>query len=209
MGRSAAARYAEAPMGKVLQIALAGLVVAVGCSNDYDEFSFTDAGASAGGGAAGAGNGSATGGSATGGASTGGAAGAGGAATGGAGNATGTGGSGATGGVSACGQCPAGMICESLRCQCTAASQCGSGPGVECNSQGRCVCDGDWCRPGEVCDTNGSNVRCACNGGQGCDNDELCCSSGCASPWDDEQNCGACGQVCGTGQQCMGGHCVG
>jgi hypothetical protein len=100
------------------------------------------------------------------------------------------------------------MVCENLRCRCTSGSQCGTGQNIECNGEGRCVCDGAGCRPGETCVDNGGNPDCACNGGQGCDNNELCCASGCVSPWGDEANCGACGHACDAGQQCNNGKCV-
>ncbi|GMV13634.1 MAG: hypothetical protein AMXMBFR56_18580 [Polyangiaceae bacterium] len=167
-------------MGKLVRFTLGGLLVVAGCTNDYEEFSFGDAGA---GGSAGAGNVS---------------------GAGGAGNASGAG-----GGAGDCGTCPPGMVCENQRCRCTAATQCGSGADVECSGEGRCVCDGDQCRPGEVCEPGGNGPRCSCNGGQDCSNNQICCASGCASPWSSEENCGACGRACGAGQQCIAGNCVG
>ncbi len=161
-------------MGKVKRLALACLVLAAGCTNDYEEFSFDDAGA---GNASGAG---------------------------GAGNASGAG-----GGAGECGTCPAGLVCEDLRCRCNAPAQCGTGDGVGCNGEGRCVCDGDQCRPGEVCESGGNGPRCSCNGGQDCNNNEICCAGGCTSPWSSEENCGACGHACDAGQQCIAGQCVG
>lgn len=178
-----------------------GAALLAACTNDYEDYTFEATGGGGNtGGAAGAGNAAGAGGAA--GAATGGASGAGGVA--------GTGATAGTGGAPGdCGVCPTGFVCDNARCRCTDASQCGSGDGVSCDTgEGRCRCSGDTCRPGETCVVNGGDPACSCNGGQDCNNNEICCSTGCVSPWSDESNCGACGKACSAGEQCQGGHCV-
>lgn len=105
----------------------------------------------------------------------------------------------------ACGQaCPSGFQCSQSRCRCSSASSCGGpGGGVQCDGQGRCRCNGQDCRTGEVCGANG----CVCNGGPGCDGGQSCCPSGCTDLQGDRANCGTCGHACADGQDCNDGHC--
>ena len=189
------------------------------CTNDYNEYEFSATGGSPAGG-------SPAGGTSGGGNSAGG--------TAGAGNAGGSAGAaaGGTGATSscpsgqelcgtacinvatsanncgACGQaCPAGFSCQDRLCRCSQADQCGSGNSVECSGTGRCGCAGNSCEVGETCTGNGGNVSCSCNGGDACDKDRLCCPAGCVNPASDEDNCGACGHKCASGQTCNKGQC--
>jgi hypothetical protein len=67
--------------------------------------------------------------------------------------------------------------------------QCGSGPG---------------CPRDQLCSTGG---MCRCGDGPGCLASEACCGDACIDVMGDQDNCGACGNVCPAGTSCAGGMC--
>ncbi|HOD23845.1 MAG TPA: hypothetical protein PKK83_16225 [Polyangiaceae bacterium] len=109
------------------------------------------------------------------------------------------------------------FVCRDSRCACDSNEDCsiGGATGTCYLSNpsdyryGRCRCGNNDCRPGEVCHTVNSQSRCSCNGGQGCSTSQTCCQTpaGCFYLNWDRNNCGACGHVCPTGQNCIDGSC--
>jgi hypothetical protein len=176
-----------------MPFAIAALI-ALACSNDYDEFEFVAADSGVGG-SAGTGGGGAS------------------------GSAACTPGETACAGqcvslendsahCGACGAvCPTGLECIDGSCRCDSSGDCGDSVLADCRSDGRCECGPDDCRPGERCAGQGGETRCSCNGGEACTGDDVCCGAGCVDLDDDEQNCGRCGRACGAGEQCQAGSC--
>jgi hypothetical protein len=174
-------------------LGVAGLLVAVACTNDFDSFDFpADGGSGATSGAPGTGG------------------------NGGTAGACGGDTSPCAGrcvdtdtdpkNCGACGSvCAAGLSCERGSCGCAEASQCG-GDGADCRND-RCRCSGDYCRDGETCAGTGQGARCSCNGGDDCGGGDTCCAAGCVDLDDDPANCGACGATCDAGQNCRDGRC--
>jgi hypothetical protein len=98
-------------------------------------------------------------------------------------------------------------------CQCGSGSDCGGQNGVACSTMyGDCICPGSFCAYNEVCVPNPApapGTSCSCNGGAGCAITDVCCPKGCANiTGTDNNNCGACGNVCPTGKSCVAGTCM-
>ena len=214
---------------------LALLWLAAGCMNDYDRFSVSGSGGSAGqtGGSAGQGGsaqGGASGKSGSGGSSEGGTSGS--AGDGNVGGSAGAGGgpcdlmcSGecATAGDTNCGACgndctvqghAGGFRCSSGLCGCVESNHCreASGGTVLClvvDGAGLCVCGTTPCMPGEACRRVDGAQRCGCNSGDACAAGQTCCQTpaGCKDLLSDDENCGACGRACTDGTSCSNGSC--
>lgn len=122
----------------------------------------------------------------------------------------------------ACGA-PGQLCAPDGACVCTASScpaceVCGAG-GVCTACGGGQICCSDQCVEGVCCtegqcidawapDCIGHECTCTANGGNPCDGDESCCEgAGCIDLQTDAENCGSCGNACGTGQSCRGGVC--
>jgi hypothetical protein len=120
-----------------------------------------------------------------------------------------------------CGVCGNECTCGSI---CTGYVSCVAGvcgPCVDCDSSGTCTdvleddinCGacGCACPPFASCDAG----KCVCNcpsGQTGCYGTTPGCPAstcvGCANLQNNFYNCGACGNVCGSGQSCINGKCV-
>jgi len=97
----------------------------------------------------------------------------------------------------------AGLVCVSGQCRCTQRSQCGEG---SCDKLiGRCQCAGSTCQAGEACVRSDGELSCSCNGGAGCPTGQTCCQTpaGCRETENDPDNCGLCGRRCPPGQRCL------
>jgi hypothetical protein len=108
-----------------------------------------------------------------------------------------------------------GFACVSGVCGCTSDQQCreefGGSGNATCNTASRtCVCDDTECRPGESCERQGGAQRCRCNGGTACMAGQTCCETpgGCRRLDTDTLNCGACGNACPMDFACQRGSCV-
>jgi hypothetical protein len=119
-----------------------------------------------------------------------------------------------------CGDC--GHVCDPLKSDSCAGSQCKCGISPECPGDATC-CEtgckdltddaqncgecGRQCAQNESC--MNSDCVCAAEGGA-CGAGESCCPSGCANTTNDYANCGACGNACDTaaGEDCVGSACT-
>src|SRR5579884_3138994 len=133
------------------------------------------------------------------------------------------------GGQCQSGFCVGGVCCATAcdgTCQTCDGGTCGTagdltscGDGVVCCS-GACVslaspsnCGYCWhtCPAGEQC-AGGTGGACYCtqigNSYVPCQPGDTCCNGTCSNLQTDAQNCGTCGNACGTDETCSGGQCV-
>jgi hypothetical protein len=109
----------------------------------------------------------------------------------------------------ACGTtCGTGQTCDSGVCCGTGDNNCGgtcSDPNTDsanCGACGNACAAGSSCSSG-LCCTNGTFN----SGGICCTLGTENCSGACSDPLTDNNNCGACGNVCGAGTSCQAGTC--
>ncbi len=102
-----------------------------------------------------------------------------------------------------------GFECTSGSCGCTALEQCGNDGAERGCVDGRCLCNGVSCAPGEICGRRGNQIVCRCNGSDACPAGMTCCESprGCFDLQTDAANCGVCGHACAVGESCNLGQC--
>lgn len=105
--------------------------------------------------------------------------------------------------------CGAGQYCSVNACVMGCKDNADCKGGQQCNTgTHQCVAcvDDAACGFGQVCLNNACVAGCtpqhACPGGLGC------CNNGCVKLASDNNNCGACGNVCGMGSACCGGVCI-
>lgn len=102
--------------------------------------------------------------------------------------------------------CPMGQYCRAdFVCErgCKSGADCPSGMCVNHSCTG-CTND-NQCAAGSVCQS-GTCVS-ACSATNPCGAGQDCCNGHCKDYKNDNQNCGACGNVCGSGTTCCNGMC--
>ncbi|NTX63199.1 DUF4215 domain-containing protein [Myxococcus sp. CA051A] len=115
-------------------------------------------------------------------------------------------GDGVLGGVEVCddGNQLSGDGC-SIVCQVEPGYTCAGQPSV-CTDIDECALGTDTCAPGEVCVNTPGGFECE---EPVCEPPRIVCGEVCVDPRTDNNNCGACGNVCGEGNACAAGVCVG
>lgn len=109
--------------------------------------------------------------------------------------------------------CPQGTFCDVNVCRsgcrgdpdCPSGKRCNTGSNFcqECLTNSDCTTDAGVAR---TCTAWGTCSN-TCTSAANCASGELCCGSSCVRPLTDASNCGACGQACLSGQQCLAGVC--
>ena len=124
-------------------------------------------------------------------------------------------------GTSCCGNsqagytcCGSGELCCNNNCVDSNVLHCGAcnnvcGDGQTCQN-GACVCQASYapcadnlcCAPGTVCCSNSAGKICLASGPEW-----SCCNNQVVGVLSDPNNCGRCGNVCGSNQKCVSGAC--
>ncbi|WP_240357139.1 DUF4215 domain-containing protein [Myxococcus eversor] len=94
--------------------------------------------------------------------------------------------------------------CNSV-CQVEPGYTCAGAPSV-CTDIDECALGTDTCAPGEVCVNTPGGFECQA---RACVPPRIVCGGFCVDPNTDNNNCGACGNVCGEGKTCSSGVCLG
>ena len=94
--------------------------------------------------------------------------------------------------------------CSSV-CEVEPGYTCTGAPSV-CTDIDECALGTDTCAEGEVCVNTPGGFECE---EPACVPPRIVCGDFCVDPNTDNNNCGACGTVCGEGKACTGGVCVG
>ena len=104
--------------------------------------------------------------------------------------------------------CPSGQYCDE-HYECAPGckndtTSCASGVCGEDHNCKRCINDSE-CTPEYICSSGECTAACTAEQegtSTGCGSGMICCSQRCSNLMVDSQNCGACGQACGSGQFC-------
>ncbi len=96
--------------------------------------------------------------------------------------------------------------------ECTSDTDCANGARCLATNGGQRVCvvveNPGMFVDGEVFDPTGLKICGTTEGSQFCSYDEICCEGVCTAVNADTNNCGACGNVCDSNEQCSDGQCL-